>query len=75
MKRLIACALLASLPAASIAETLKDVIAEYEALARQTDTNEGSDWPDVRLAATKQRQEKYAELRDRHALHAAALYR
>lgn len=65
MKRLLACVLLASLPVVGVAETLNDVIAEYEALARQTDTNEGLGWPDVSLAATQKRQEKYVELRDR----------
>ncbi len=66
MKRLLACALLASLPVtASLAETLNDVIAEYETLARQTDTNEGPGWPDVSLAASQRRTAKYIELRDR----------
>ncbi|GFE79931.1 hypothetical protein GCM10011487_19310 [Steroidobacter agaridevorans] len=66
LRRLIACALLAAMPAAAgIADTLNDVIAEYETLARATDTNEGPGWPDVSLAAARQRQEKYSELRDR----------
>ncbi|HEY5761081.1 MAG TPA: DUF885 family protein, partial [Steroidobacter sp.] len=66
MRRLLACVVLASMAVGvSAAETLNDVIGEYEALARETDANEGPGWPDVSLVASKHRAAKYGELRDR----------
>ena len=63
---LLACASFAASPwSISKAESLDDVITEYESLARQTDANEGPGWPDVSRAAAKRREATYVELQNR----------
>jgi uncharacterized protein (DUF885 family) len=49
------------------AESLRDVVDEYEILARANDPNEGPGWPDVSAAAAERRLKQYDQLRDRLA--------
>lgn len=49
------------------ADTLNDVVLEYETLAHQMDASDGPDWPDVSAAAAAQRARSYAVLGERLA--------